>query len=195
MEIKLYIILQCQKEKKILQCHHMKMANVTGVVLPAEWHLWQWSWKPVSGKHLRRVSQTVWCDSRFVPSQWETALLCNAVSYWLGANLEWCLKLSGVGVNTLRLRQNGRHFPDDIFKCIFVNENVWILNTSWLKFVPTGPIDNNTTLVQIMAWYPTGDKPLSDPMMVSLLIHICMTGLQWVKGTCSLNSVIFWAFT
>ena len=29
-------------------------------------------------------------------------------------------------LNTLRLRQNGRHFPDDIFKCIFFNENVWI---------------------------------------------------------------------
>ena len=27
-------------------------------------------------------------DSRFVPSQWETALLCNDVSHWLGANLE-----------------------------------------------------------------------------------------------------------
>ena len=27
-------------------------------------------------------------DSRFAPSQWETALLCNDVSYWLGVNLE-----------------------------------------------------------------------------------------------------------
>ena len=26
--------------------------------------------------------------------------------------------------NTLRPRQNGRHFPDDIFKCIFLDENV-----------------------------------------------------------------------
>ena len=26
--------------------------------------------------------------------------------------------------NTLRPRQNGRHFPDDIFNCIFLNENV-----------------------------------------------------------------------
>ena len=26
--------------------------------------------------------------------------------------------------NTLRPRQDGRHFPDDIFKCIFLNENV-----------------------------------------------------------------------
>ena len=31
------------------------------------------------------------------------------------------------GFNTLRPRQNGCHFPDNIFKCIFLNENVWIL--------------------------------------------------------------------
>ena len=31
-----------------------------------------------------------------------------------------------LNVNTLRPRQNGRYFPDDIFKCIFLNENVWI---------------------------------------------------------------------
>ena len=28
-------------------------------------------------------------DSRFAPSRWETVLLCNAVSHWLGANLEF----------------------------------------------------------------------------------------------------------
>ena len=28
--------------------------------------------------------------------------------------------------NTLRPRQNGRHFAADIFNCIFLNENVWI---------------------------------------------------------------------
>ena len=31
-------------------------------------------------------------DSRFAPSQWETALLCNDVSHWLGANLESALQ-------------------------------------------------------------------------------------------------------
>ena len=30
-------------------------------------------------------------DSRFVSSQWETALLCNEVSHWLGINLESAL--------------------------------------------------------------------------------------------------------
>ena len=33
------------------------------------------------------------------------------------------LNISGL-VNTLRPRQIGRHFEDDILKCIFFNENV-----------------------------------------------------------------------
>ena len=40
--------------------------------------------------------------------------------------------------------QNGRHFADDIFKCIFVNEQFCVLIKISLKFVPKGPIDNNT---------------------------------------------------
>ena len=32
-------------------------------------------------------------DSRSVPSQWETALLCNDVSHWLDASLESALWL------------------------------------------------------------------------------------------------------
>ena len=54
--------------------------------------------------------------------------------------------------NTLRPRQNGRHFPDDIFKCIFLNENVWISIKISLKFVSRGPINKIPALVQIMAW-------------------------------------------
>ena len=82
--------------------------------------------------------------------------------------------------NTLGPRQNGRHFPDDIFKCIFLNENVWIPVKISLKFVPKGPINNTPALVQIMAWRRPGDKPLSEPMMVSLPTHICVTRPQWV---------------
>ena len=84
-------------------------------------------------------------------------------------------------INTLRLRQNGRHFPDDILKCIFLNENLWISIKISLKFVFKGPISNIPALVQIMAWRRPGDKPLSEPMMVSLLTHIYVTRPQWVK--------------
>ena len=83
--------------------------------------------------------------------------------------------------NTLRPRQNGRHFADDIFKCIFLNENVWIPNKISLKFVPKGPINNIPAMVQIKAWRRPGDKPLSEPMVVSLPTHICVTRPQWVN--------------
>ena len=82
---------------------------------------------------------------------------------------------------TLRLRQNGRDFPDDIFKWIFLNEHVWISINISLKFVPMGPINNIPTLVQVMAWRQPGDKPLSEPMTVRLPMHICVTRPQWVK--------------
>ena len=84
--------------------------------------------------------------------------------------------------NTLRPRQNGRHFPDDIFKWIFLNENVWISINISLKFVPRGPINNIPTLVQVMAWRRPGDKQLSEPMMVRLPTHICVTRPQWVNA-------------
>ena len=86
------------------------------------------------------------------------------------------------GLNTLRPRQNGRHFTDDIFKCIFLNENVRIPIKISLKFVPKGQINNIRTLVQIMAWRLTGDKPLSEPMMVILPTHICVTRLNELTG-------------
>ena len=84
-------------------------------------------------------------------------------------------------LNTLRLRQNGRNFPDDIFKWSSLNENVWILIQISYRYVPVGPINNIPALVQIMAWRRLGDKPLSEPVMVSLLMHICSTRPQWVN--------------
>ena len=56
-------------------------------------------------------------------------------------------------------------FPDDIFKCILLNGNVWILIKISLKFVPEGPINNIPALILIMAWCQSGNKPLSESMM------------------------------
>ena len=82
--------------------------------------------------------------------------------------------------NSLKLRPNRRPFADDIFKCIFLNENEWISSRISLKFVPKVPINNIPALVQIMAWCRSGGKPLSEPMMVSLQTHLCVTRPQWV---------------
>ena len=84
-------------------------------------------------------------------------------------------------INTLRQRQNGRHFADDTLKRIFLNENVRISIKISLKFVPKCPINYISALVQIMAWRRPGDKPLSEPMMVRLPTHICLTRPQWVN--------------
>ena len=95
--------------------------------------------------------------------------------------MQWQSWLRTKLMYTLRPRQNGRHFADDNLKCTFLNENVWIPIEILLKFVPKGPIDNIPALVQIMAWRRPGDKPLSEPMMVSLPTHICVIWSQWVN--------------
>ena len=83
-------------------------------------------------------------------------------------------------LNTLRLRQNGRHFAD-VYKCTSLNENVQISITISWKFVPQGQINNIPALVQIKAWRRPGNKPLSGPMLVSLLTHICITWPHWIN--------------
>ena len=81
--------------------------------------------------------------------------------------------------NRLRPRQKWLPNPDD--KCILLNENVWNSIQMSLKFVPNGPINNIPALFHVMAWCRPGNKPLSEPMMVSLLTHICVTRPQWVN--------------
>ena len=87
----------------------------------------------------------------------------------------------GRSFNSLRPRQMAAILADDIFKWIFLNENVIISIEISLKFVPKGGINNIPALVQIMAWRRPGDKPLSGPMMVRLPTHICVTRPQWVN--------------
>ena len=65
--------------------------------------------------------------------------------------------------------QNGHHFPDDIFKCIFLNENARISIEVSLKFVPRDPIDNKSSLVKVMACRLLGATPLPDPMLTQFI--------------------------
>ena len=104
---------------------------------------------------------------------------------------EQCVKQRGWLINTLRPRQNERHFADDIFKCIFLNENVSIAMKISPKFAPKGQINNIPALFKIMAWRRPGDKPLSEPIIV-IPTHICVTRPQWVKKPSSTdNDVTF----
>ena len=52
-----------------------------------------------------------------------------------------------VGIGSSPTGQNGRHFADDIFRCIFMNENFCSFIKISPMFVPKGPIDNNPAWV------------------------------------------------
>ena len=93
-----------------------------------------------------------------------------------------------VVVNALRLRQNGCHIADNLFKIIFLNENVQILIKISLKSVPKGPINSIPALFQILAWRRPGDKPLSEPILFNLLTHASLTSMSshhayWCHGS------------
>ena len=126
------------------------------------------------------------CTNPLILSCWRD--MVSAISQFKG----WYI----AKLNTLRLKQNGRHFADNIFECIFMNENLWISLKTSLKFVPKVRINNIPTLVPIMAWHLVGAKPLSEPMMFNLLTHICITRPQWVntwvswKSGCDFEKVI-----
>ena len=118
-------------------------------------------------------------------------MACNLISN-IGVNMH---RISLFCLNTLQPRQNGRHFADDIFKRIFVSDNVWIPIKISLKFVPKGPINNIPALVHIMTWRRPGDKPLYEPMMISLPTHICVTRPQCVKQSGLVPSSLQHIFT
>ena len=73
--------------------------------------------------------------------------------------------LEYIPLTHLPLKKMAAILADDIFKCIFLNENVWISLKISLKFAPEVRIDNIPALVQIMAWRRIGDKPLSEPIL------------------------------
>ena len=107
------------------------------------------------------MAWSVWSVAGYLPTttlSWLPALHCNTF-------------------NTLRPKQNGCHFTEDTFKCIFLNENVWMSIQISLKFILKGPINNIPSLVQITAWGQQGDKPLSEHMMVRLQTHMIYVSL------------------
>ena len=135
----------------------------------------------ITSKYMYHVwtSTAIWNDWNLGPNQIEPYFTTIMT---LGNGF-----LPFVRLNTLRPRQNGRHFPDDIFKRISFNQNVWISIKFSLKFVPEVRINNILALIQIMHWRRPGDKPLSEPMVVSLLTHICVTRPQWVNTMCTIQ--------
>ena len=106
-------------------------------------------------------------------AKWGCKWLDEAIRY------DYCMQSTDIPhstLNTLRPRQNARRSADKTFK-----RNVWISIEIPLKLVPKGLNSNIPALVKIMACRWPGDKPLPEPMMVRLPMHICVSRTQWVK--------------
>ena len=134
-----------------------------------------------SYQHVRRI----FCFRKSLPKLNDAYLIMWVMTTKLGIiTLKLCRNETLPGwtlfFNTLRPRHNGRYFADDIFKCIFVNEKVWISLKILLNFVAMVQISNIPALVQIMAWRRPGDRPLPESMMISLPTYICVTRPLWV---------------
>ena len=81
--------------------------------------------------HVRCKCGVLWCraDSRLAPSQWETSLQSNAVSHWLGANLEsalWCVLTMTRNVDTSTGERKKSTSTDDCTCCIPARRHVHI---------------------------------------------------------------------
>ena len=88
-----------------------------------------------------------------------------------------------------RARWTGRHFGDDILICILFNEKVWIAIKISLKSVPK--VQLTPSLDQIMAWHRTGDKPLSESMIVYWHIYASL-GLNELRILPSVQQHAYW---
>ena len=62
------------------------------------------------------------------------------------------------------------------FQMHFREWNFCILIKSSLKFVPKGPVDNNPSLVQIMAWRRIDGNPLSEPILTRFTTYAALGG-------------------
>ena len=145
-------------------------------------------------------------------------LLINDIHYQLHCfynydHFLWQLSFTVISLvlfNSSHLGQNGRHFADHIFKCIFMNEKICISIRISLKFFPKCPIDkkrigsgnglalnNREAIIWIDAdpvhrriYASLGGDVLSDERhsmatdklfrIVCLKRHHCVTGPVWL---------------
>ena len=91
--------------------------------------------------------------------------------------LNLCYQSHNQNKSFLALTHGGQDKMAAIFQTTFSNALTWMKMYEFRFIIP---INNIPALVQIMAWCHPGDKPLSEPRMVTLLMHICVTRSQWV---------------
>ena len=130
-------------------CHFY--LDILIIIFGCVWH--HWGIKPVAPNTLNPGS---FIAERSV-HLWATICLLDRHSFYRD--------------NTLRQRQNGRHFAANIFKYIFFNESLQILIQISLKFVTKGPINS------IQHWFREwldADQVTSHYLNQWWLVYLCI---------------------
>ena len=91
-------------------------------------------------------------DSRFASSQWETALLCNDISYWLGATL-WSVLIIMFLFGCRLCIAHHTAFPKSVIYIILSHLQTWYLHDGMVSLI--GVIEKPTTS---MPWNPLNSR-------------------------------------
>ena len=125
-----------------------------------------WLWNSILTKPtviLSGITANTFCN--YIPKKFIIWMIQIMNTYYVQSSFVMTQSSMRYFNSSLPPGQNGCCFADNIFKCIFLNENEKIQIQISLKLVSRIPIDNKGALAQVMAWCRTGDKPLPDPMM------------------------------
>ena len=80
--------------------------------------------------------------------------------------------IRGKRLNSLRPKQNGCHFANSIVRFILMNENYFYFDSNFIEICSQKSNNNKIELEQLMAWQWSGDKLLSETVLVlSELTH------------------------
>ena len=125
------------------------------------------------------VQVMAWCrqaTSHYLSQCWPRSLLPYGVTTWANVDPDLCCHMESLGPMSYLISpgQNGRHFADHIFRCIFINEKFW-LGIHWCLF-----LRSNWALVQVMAWRRTGVKPIPEPMLAQFTDAYMRHKGRWV---------------
>ena len=169
------------------QCWHSSSTHI--YVSQCDWieyYATLWSW----WSHNNRNGYVVEVATRVVTGGAEACL--QRLRWWLGRSSWRHIRfideiamdsyLLYTVFNTLRPRQDGCLFADDILKCIFLNGNSWIPNKISWEYVALRLIDNKPSMVQIMGCRRAGDNPIIWTNDGTVYWRIYEIRPRWVKG-------------
>ena len=104
--------------------------------------------------------------------------------------ISWHANASPDGSSHIEAETKWPPFPRRHFQTYFLEWKYSNFDKISLKSVPKVPIDNIPALVHIMARCRSGDKPLSESVMVCLLTHIYIYIYIYIYASLGLNELM-----